>query len=204
MAYIGSRPADKALQTSDIEDSAITSAKIADGTIASGDLASGVGGKSSQLVSTVITSTASVSSTTFADMSGCNVTITPSATNSKILLFGTLVLANSTQYSFGKFVRSIDGGSYADVTGFIGDAASSRIRTSFENLYQGYDAHLQRSVSFNLLDNSHNTTSAIIYKLQVRLSSGSTTIYLNQDPNNGDDTSSSRAVSTIHAMEILA
>ena len=44
MAYIGSRPADKALQTSDIEDSAVTSAKIADGTIASSDLASGVAG----------------------------------------------------------------------------------------------------------------------------------------------------------------
>ena len=41
MAYIGSRPADKALQTSDIEDSAITSAKIADGTIATADVADG-------------------------------------------------------------------------------------------------------------------------------------------------------------------
>ena len=38
MAYIGSRPADKALQTSDIEDSAVTSAKIANGTTFSGDL----------------------------------------------------------------------------------------------------------------------------------------------------------------------
>jgi len=41
MAYIGSRPADKALQSSDIEDSAITSAKIADGTIATADVADG-------------------------------------------------------------------------------------------------------------------------------------------------------------------
>jgi len=41
MTYIGSRPADKALQTSDIEDSAITSAKIANGTIVSADIASG-------------------------------------------------------------------------------------------------------------------------------------------------------------------
>ena len=50
MAYIGSRPADKALQTSDIEDSAITSAKIADGTIASGDVADG--GKTSSATKT--------------------------------------------------------------------------------------------------------------------------------------------------------
>ena len=33
MAYIGSRPADKALQTSDIEDGAVTSAKLASGAV---------------------------------------------------------------------------------------------------------------------------------------------------------------------------
>jgi len=229
VAYIGQKPADKPLGASDITDGIISNAKLAQDIIsAETELAEapadtdeflisdagvlkrldasfvGGGGKVNQLVSTIITSVATVNSTSFADMSGCNVSITPSATNSKILLFGSLVLTNKNQYSFGKFVRSIGGASYADVTGFIGDASGSRIRSSFQNAYQAYDAHQQNSISFHLLDNSHNTTSAITYKLQVRLSSGSSTIILNRDPDDDDDTSSSRTVSTIHAMEILA
>ena len=85
MAYIGSRPADKALQTSDIEDSAVTSAKIADGTIASGDLASGVGGKILQVVSTTKTDTftaSSLSGNGTVDITGLSVAITPASTSS--------------------------------------------------------------------------------------------------------------------------
>ena len=88
MAYIGSRPADKALQTSDIEDSAVTSAKIADGTIASGDLASGVGGKILQVVSTTKTDTFTVStanSSDPADITGLSVAITPASSSNKVL-----------------------------------------------------------------------------------------------------------------------
>ena len=40
MGYIGQAPANKAVKTADIEDSAITAAKIADGTVVAGDLAS--------------------------------------------------------------------------------------------------------------------------------------------------------------------
>ena len=38
MSYIGSRPANKAVTTTDIEDDAITSAKIATGTVVASDL----------------------------------------------------------------------------------------------------------------------------------------------------------------------
>ena len=87
MAYIGSRPADKALQTSDIEDSAVTSAKIADGTIASGDLATGVGGKILQVLQTVKTDTTTTSNVnSFTDISGLSQAITPTSTSSKILI----------------------------------------------------------------------------------------------------------------------
>ena len=219
MAYIGNKPANKAIVASDLDPAVITGQTalavapadtdeflISDaGTLKRIDASLVVGGgKVNQLVSTVVTSSSTVSATSFTDVSGFTITITPSATNSKILLFGSLVITNHDQYSFGKFVRSIGGASYADVTGFIGDASGSRIRSSFQNAYQGYDPHMQNSISFNLLDNSHNTTSAITYKLQVRLSSGSSIIYFNRDKDNDDDTSSSRTVSTIHAMEILA
>ena len=40
MGYIGQAPANKAVKTADIEDSAITAAKIADGTVVAGELAS--------------------------------------------------------------------------------------------------------------------------------------------------------------------
>ena len=67
--------------------SGISAGGLPDGIIQSADLASGVGGKILQVVSTTKTDTASTTTSgSFTDISGMSVSITPSATSSKIFI----------------------------------------------------------------------------------------------------------------------
>jgi len=162
-----------------------------------------VGGKIGQIVSTVKTDTTSVNATSFTDVSGMSIAITPSASTSKVLLMGQLVTMNLDQYSYFRMVRDIGGGGYSAPTGFVGDSSSSRIQTTGGNLYVNPDGHKSSSSGFNLMD-TPNTTSACTYKLQFRNSGGSYTTYLNRSTADPDSSSAFRGVSTLIAMEIMA
>ena len=142
---------------------------------------------------------------TFTDVTGFSLSITPTATNSKIILQGVINYSCEDHYSYGKFVRSIDGGSYADVTNWIGDAASNRIRSMTGNA-ESHTTYDHVNIPIYAVDDSHNTTDAITYKLQYRGSFNHLSIvgYFNRSKTDADSNNGSRAVSHLTLMEIAA
>ena len=161
-----------------------------------------------QVVNMVKTDVASLSMTTsFQDISGFTISITPTAANSKIILSGSFVFTSYQQYCFGRFVRNINGGSYSSPTGWVGDASGSTIQSQFGNNYRstGPDDLGAAPIAVYAVDTSHNTTNTINYKLQYKAhnSSGPYPIYFNRTH---DDTStaSSRSCSHLTLMEVAA
>ena len=168
--------------------SGISAGGLPDGIIQSADLATGVGGKILQVKQTFKNDTASTSSGSFADISGFTVSITPSATSSKILYTGHLYLGFSSAEGNFRLTRTV-GGSATE----IGNASV------VDNDVHGYFAIGGGSQytpgTFSFLD-SPSTTSAITYGIKWHMHSG--TMYLNRTWDNGWFHGSS----TITAMEI--
>ena len=163
-------------------------------------------GKVLQVVYFNKTSASSMSMTeTFTDVTGFSLSITPTAANSKIILQGVINYACEDHYSYGKFVRSINGGSYADVTGWIGDADGSRIRSMTGNA-EAFSTYDQVNIPIYAVDDSHNTTNAITYKLQYRGSFNHLSIvgYFNRSETDSNNNNGSRAVSNLTLMEVAA
>ena len=158
-------------------------------------------GKILQVVSTTKTDTFSESSVAEGGHTGAaiSVTITPSATSSKIFVMAALNIGldsdNEVSFAFYK------GGSI--LTGAIGDAAGSRLRTSFGGKCEASSA--TEGISGFYLD-SPNTTSATTY--DCRLSHGSNgggrTMYLNRSHTDTDADQDSRFASTITVVEVAA
>lgn len=193
MAYIGAIPAQRALQTTDIEDSAITSAKIANGTIASVDLASGVGGKVLQVVSTTKTDTFSSTTTgAFTDVTGMSASITPSSTSNKILVIAS-INSDGGNNSHIRLVR--------DSTAiFVGDTAGSRSSISGGVARYSPDGDGMINNGLSYLD-SPSSTSSLTYKIQFYLWSA-TTWYLNRTVSDSNAGYGQRGASSITLMEI--
>ena len=154
-----------------------------------------------QVVSTTKTDTFTTSSTSFVDLTGLSLTLTPSSDVSKILLFVN--------------VQGVSGVNTGDITSSIkllrgstdiaiGDAAGSRTR-SFAGfgLPEGYNRNEQlfytTTAGINFLD-SPATTSSTTYKLQVRASGA--TLFINRSGQDDDNANYNRMVSTITAMEV--
>ena len=176
----------------------------------SGTLAVGDTGKVLQVVSFAKTDTSSLTMTTsYQDVSGYSLSITPTATNSKIILSGSIVLNSSDNYAYGQFVRSIGGGSYSVPTNWQGDASGSRTRNQFGALYRmgGHDAYdyVIQPMSIYAVDTDHNTTSAITYKLQFKTKdTSSRVIYFNRSEVNNDSSDRGVACSHLTLMEVAA
>jgi len=165
-------------------------------------------GKIGQVVNMVKTDTTSINSTSYIDVSGCQISITPTATNSKILLMANLIGKSQDQYYFHRYVRDISGGTSNQVpTGWVGDAAGSRVQSSLGDNYitGGGDSSTAAPVSFWNIDSNHNTTSAITYKLQGRSSGGSYTFYYGRSQQDSDNSNHPRSPAIVMvAWEILA
>ena len=155
---------------------------------------SGVGGKILQVVETTLTSPTSVQSQTFADIAGLSISITPSATSSKILLQYSID-AHSSAYTAIRLLRG-------STPIHIGDAAGSRIQATINVTELGLYGHEPQAGFF--LD-SPNTTSATTYKFQgAGVFSASYIININKGATDTDYTYVSRGVSSIIAMEVAA
>ena len=170
--------------------SGISAGGLPDGIIQSADLATGVGGKILQVKQTFKNDTASTSSGSFADISGFTVSITPSATSSKILYTGGLYLAGSSSEANFRLKRTI-GGTATDisVSSVLDDDADGSFAHGGGSRYAGH--------SFEFLD-SPNTTSAITYGIRWRVHSGTT--YLNRTWDSGWF----HGASAITVMEVAA
>ena len=134
----------------------------ADGTILTTNSSTG---KILQVVQVVKKDLQSHTGQTFVDVAGFNPSITPSATGSKILLDISVNGSSTGQGAFDLY-RSIGGGSYTQLTDFIGDSGSNVYRTTFS--FGGQDTTSRENVGLKILDSpSYSSGQAIAYKLKM-------------------------------------
>ena len=147
-----------------------------------------------QVIQTVKTDTFTTTSSSFVDVTGLSVTITPTSASNRILvIYNTTIGAPSGQYSVGlQLVR----GSTAI---YLGDAAGSRVRSSSWSWSEG-SQYSMIPTNGTFLD-SPATTSATTYKIQMISPYGVTT-YLNRNQIDNDSSTSGRTPSSITVMEI--
>ena len=163
--------------------------KIADGGMPAGAVL--------QVVSTTKTDSFSAQSASLVDITGLSVAITPSSSSSKILIMVQCHIVGSDSNLILQLLR----GSTAI---YQGDASGSKGRGSMVGLYDaasGTGAYSGGANHIHFLD-SPSTTSAITYKLQGSVLSGSATFYIGRTQYDGDNKNSSRVPSTITVMEI--
>ena len=144
----------------------------------------GGGGGIIQVKRVVLTSgTMSTSSTSFVDITGLSVDITPTSTSSKILVF----------FMGGEF-GMYSGGAYYATVQLLRD--STELFNSGGNVVTSREGsgNQQSNASFSILD-SPNTTSQITYKGQVKSSNSSKTVYV---------TNSGAGFPSITVMEVSA
>jgi len=171
----------------------VTLGSSGDTITAAGTMGSGMG-KIGQVVTTVKTDTDSTTATSFNDISGMSVAITPSTTSSKILVFVNVHAGWSTNYSASfSLVRD-------STQIYMGDASSSRTRA----YYGGQTKENRQSFTAGAVYvDSPSTTSATTYKVQWLVESGATA-YINRDAGDADAAYSTRSASSITVMEVLA
>lgn len=140
-----------------------------------------------QVASVTKANTFSTSSTSFVDVTDLSVSITPSATSSKVLVIFNISMAGSTTNDiFANLVRGST--AIAQSSGATNNATFAGFTSSTAALNSWCSSYLD----------SPATTSATTYKFQLR--AGSDTAYVNR---RGADTSNG-SVSTITVMEISA
>jgi hypothetical protein len=147
-----------------------------------------------QVVSVTKTDVASGTNTTFADVAGLSVSITPSSASNKILVIAN-VTGNGTALSNHLRLALVRNSTQIA----LGDADALRIRLSGW-IYNPDGYGIGSSVTTHL--DSPNTTSAVTYKVQA--SCENNTWYINRSSNDPDNYTSGRSVSSITLMEIAA
>ena len=152
------------------------------------------GGKVLQVVSTNKTDAFTTTSSSFVDITGYNVSITPASASSKVLISGGFYAGNSTANNVRfKFFR--DGTEIASGTGATGVRING-LACSYHTNAQNYNY-----IGINFLD-SPSSTSAVVYKVQA--SAISTTFVLGHSYADSADAANVYAASTLTAMEIGA
>jgi len=154
-----------------------------------------------QVVSTTKTDTFATSSTSFVNITGLSVSITPSSTSSKILILAEIAYGVSASGTDSAPQFKISGGNTAS---YVGDAAGSRTRAVFGGLMLGGSTIRPTVLSGNLnyLD-SPSTTSSVAYQIQMTGADGNNA-FLNRVAGDADADAASRVrgASTITVMEI--
>ena len=146
-----------------------------------------------QLISTTKSDTFTMSSSTFADITGLSATITPSSATSKIYVMVAL-MSGMPSGTATQFLLLRNSGGIG-----IGDAASSRSRVT-SGTYVSSPAE-PVPVAFNFLD-SPSSTSALTYKVQVRATIGGQQTVINRSNTDTDTATSARGISSITLMEV--
>ena len=159
------------------------------------------GGKILQVVQVVKTSKQSVQSQTMVDITGFELTITPSSASSKILLTSTITACCHASGVFNLW-RQIGSGSYAQLDTFKGDADGNRLRATM-HMGQTQTANTAER-SMTVLD-TPNTTDAVKYKWQTGTPyHANYVIVVNSSEDDSNNNYYSRTISTMTAMEVSA
>ncbi len=192
---VGGLP-DGVVDSGTLATNSVDSDELINGAIDASHLASGVGGKVLQVVHTTKTDPFSTNTTSWPDITGLSVSITPSATTSKVLVFYEVMRGNGNGViTLFRLMR--------DSTAIgLGGADGLREQVG-RGWYAGVSDHTWHfaSVSQTYLD-SPSTTSATTYKVQCRPNSGY--LYVNRQGNDTNADYVRRASSSITAIEIGA
>ncbi len=170
----------------------VTAAKLEASAITSADLPAG---SVLQVVTVQKTDVFSTSSSTLVDVTGLSVSITPSSTSSKILVFAS-VSGHATDNSAVQLLRDS-----TIIAG--GDASSNRTQSFTGSFYNGnIPGTTLGSGSASWLD-SPASTSALTYKVKAGAVGGGT-LYLGKNTTDADNAQHVRTAQTITVMEIGA
>ena len=156
------------------------------------------GGKILQVKQTLKTDTFSATASSHADLTavtGLSVSITPTATSSKILVRCSVMNGNGANTTFTYWNLARGSTMIAQ-----GDSAGSRSRVGFYNSIQAnYDAE---HLSMEVLD-SPNTTGEVTYNVYASAQNGQV-VYVNRSGNDSNSSHYGRGWSTITVMEVAA
>ena len=168
-------------------------------TDASGNLSFAGTGKILQVVQTVKTDTFTSTSTSYTDVTGMSVSITPSSSSNKVLVTASFNCSVSVddRWSIYQLVRD-------STPIFIGDTASSRSVGSVAHVQESSTGTGQGVFNLNIVFlDSPNTTSATTYKIQGKVQSGATFV-INRSDNDTDADYGLRTASSITVQEVAA
>jgi len=135
--------------------------------------------------------------TTFTDVTGLSVSITPSSSSNKILVIVTVNSSNQTE-GYRNAFRLV-----RNSTPIGGGTAVGSRQSAFSNIQYASGGHGQLSHNTNFLD-SPSTTSSTTYKVQMIVETSSLTGYVNRSYNDSDNAEpyAVRTSSTITVMEV--
>jgi hypothetical protein len=178
--------------TTELQHPSATSPNItlnADGSVAN---VAGMG-KVLQVAQAVKTDTFTTTSTSFVDVTGLAVSITPSSATSKILVIAQLYVGNAATnvYTIWRLIRD-------STAVYVGDAAGSRTRST-GSFIGPTEAGTQQAQVGVFLD-SPNVTSSTTYKIDLRVTSSTGTV--GRSGSDTDGANFSRTPSSITAFEI--
>jgi hypothetical protein len=168
--------------------------------VQSGMLASGVptraqlpAGSVLQVVSTTKTDTFTTTSTSYVDITGLSLSITPTSASSRIVLVANVsAIEGAANSLYLRFVR--------DSTPIaVGNAAGVRVQATGGMRFPTADSGGAGSIGMSFVD-SPSTISATTYKIQIAVQGG--TGCVNRSPDDLDNVGRGRYVSTITVMEI--
>jgi len=157
------------------------------------------GGKVAQVLQTVKADTFTSNSTSFTDITGLSVTITPTLNTSKILVSysvsGASTEATSSSMAAVRLMRG------STVIGVANSAGLQQLATGGISTRLTGSQYMTITAAGDFLD-SPATTSATTYKIQGYVGGG--TFFINQIEDDASNASIYRTISTITVMEILA
>ena len=158
----------------------------------------GIGGGIIQVKSDTKTETFTTQTTSLEDVPGLSDSITPTRSDSKILVMVSIAMGQATaNFSYGCLIRG-------STRIFVGDTRGNRANMSLMS-YDASNSGICNLQSFTHMD-APATTSAVTYKMQVRCAtSGTTTVNRSQRDTNGGggaDSYDTNQASSITVMEV--
>tara|TARA_Y100000401_G_scaffold76921_1_gene62655 strand:- start:229 stop:759 length:531 start_codon:yes stop_codon:yes gene_type:complete len=164
-----------------------------------GGVPTGGGGGIIQVKQIVKTDTFSYTGSTFVDVTGLSVAITPTSTSSKILVLYDLCWGTSDGHVSMRLMRG-------STMIKVGDAASNRTRCTghwHDGGDQSGDKYDIVQHAGTILD-SPATTSSVTYKIMVGTNDSTNNVCVNRSGNDSDANWEGRTASAITLMEVSA
>jgi len=151
-----------------------------------------------QVIQTQKTDTFSTSSSSFVDITGLSVSITPTSASNKILVSFVVQIAPTNSGWFGTQAKLLRNST--DIA--VGDASGSNPRVTIDASTNVQNSVLILPFTMQWLD-SPASASSVTYKLQLRNTQSQNTI-VNKSTYSGSTEQNSMVASTITVMEIAA